>query len=296
MTGPRIGGRSRMGGRALALLLLASRLEAGPPAATQAPDLAQLGVPDQAQGLAIIEKLRESGPAQAYYAEFELRQLPRRGQETTFQGRMWAGRNQAGNVLRIELNPGGTGERRFLVQDGKSAGVWFYDPNDIAARPLKVGALTPLVPGIETTPFDVQMPFLYWPDESLLSVTRAPGLQRPAYVFLFRPPADFEAADPGIGGVRAFIDAQYNAPVQTETIGSNGRILKTMTLVDLKKVQGQYMPREIDVRNETTRDKTRFEMTAAAMGVALAPSFFEPDQLSVPADLPPAARIERFGP
>jgi len=278
------------------LLLLASRLEAGPPAATQAPDLAQVGVPDQAQGRAIIERLRESGPAQAYYAEFELRQLPRRGQETTFQGRMWAGRNQEGNILRIELDPGGAGERRFLILGGESAAVWFFDPNEIAARPRKVGPLTPLVPGIETTPFDVQMPFLYWRDESLLSIARAPGLQRPAYVFLFRPPVDFEAAAPGIGGVRAYIDTQYNAPVQTETIGSNGRILKTMTLVDLKKVQGQEMAKEIDVRNDATRDKTRFELTAAAMGVALAPSIFEPDQLAGPAGVPAPGRIERFAP
>jgi hypothetical protein len=275
---------------------MASRLAAGPPSATQAPDLAQLGVPDQAEGRAIIEGFRESGPAQAYYAEFELRQLPRRGQETTFKGRLWAGRNQAGKVLRIELNPGDAGERRFLVQGGESAAVWFYDPREIAARPRKIGPLTPLVPGIETTPFDVQMPFLYWPDESLLSITRAPGLQRPAYVFLFRPPADFEAADPGMGGVRAYIDTQYNAPVQTETIGSNGRILKTMTLVGLKKIQGQYLPKEIDVRNDATRDKTRFELTAAAMGVALAPSFLEPGQLSAPAAIPPSSKIERFSP
>ena len=275
---------------------MACRLQAGPPSSTQAPDLAQVGVPDQAQGRAIIERLRESGPAEAYYAEFELRQLPRRGQETTFEGRMWAGRSPDGNILRIELNPGGPGERRFLILGGESAAVWFYDPNEIGARPRKVGASTPLIPGIETTPFDIQMPFLYWTDESLLSIARAPGLQRPAYVFLFRPPSEFEASDPGIAGVRAYVDAQYDAPVQTETIGSNGRILKTMTLVDLKKVQGRYMPKEIDVRNEATRDKTRFELTAAALGVALAPSFFEPGQLSVPAELPPSAKIARFAP
>ena len=285
-----------MAGRIVACLFMASRLAAGPPSAGQAPDLAQVGVPDQAQGRGIIERFRESGPAQNYYAEFELRQLPRRGPEKTFRGRMWAGRNQEGSILRVELNPGEAGERRFLVQNGESAAVWFCDPNEVAARPRKIGPLTPLVPGIETTPFDIQMPFLYWPDETLLSISRAPGLQRPAYVFLFRPPAAFEVSAPAIGGVRAFLDTQYNAPVQTETIGSNGRILKTMSLVDLKKVQGQYMPKEIDVRNEATRDKTRFELTAAAIGVALPPSFFEPAQLSGPASPPPSARIDRFGP
>jgi len=275
---------------------MASRLAGGPSSNTKIPDLAQLGVPGQAEGRAIIERFRESGPAQPYYAEFELRQLPRRGPEQTFQGRMWAGRNAEGVVLRIELNPGGAGERRFLVQNGESAAVWFCDPNEIGVAPRRIGPLTPLVAGIETTPFDIQMPFLYWTDETLQSVTRVPGLQRPAYVFLFRPPADFMVGAPGLAGVRAFLDTQFDAPVRTETIGPDGRILKTMSLVDLKKVQGQYMPKEIDVRNEATRDKTRFELTAAALGVDVRPFIFEPAELSRRADPPGAARLDRFGP
>jgi hypothetical protein len=254
-----------------------------------------VGVPGQAEGRAILKRFRESAP-DSYYAEFELRQLPRRGPEQIFRGRMWAGRNAEGNVWRIELNPGEAGERRFLVQNGVSAAVWFCDPKETAAAPRRIGLLTPLVPGIETTPFDILMPFLYWPDESLLGITRVPGLQRPAYVYLFRPPAYFAVGPAKLAGVRAYLDTQFNAPVRTETIDSDGRILKTMSLVDLKKIQGQYMPKEVDVRDESTRDKTRFELTAAAMGVPMRPTLFEPAELSSRAEPPPFARIDRFGP
>jgi hypothetical protein len=299
MTGRRIRGQRALaigcGIRFLACLLAASRLTAGPPSAVQAPDLAQVGLPDQAQGRAILSQFRESGPARPYYAEFELRQLPRRGPEQTFRGRMWWGRDPRGNVMRIELNPGEAGERRFLVQNGETAAVWFFDPKEMAAKPRKIGPLSPLVPGIETTPFDIQMPYLYWPDETLQSIARVPGLQRPAYVFIFRPPADFAAGPSNLAGVRAYLDTEYNAPVRTEIFGSDGRVLKTLSLVDLKKIQGQYMPKEIDVRNEATRDKTRFELTAAVMDVPLRPSVFEPAELSSPLE-PPSAGIDRFGP
>ncbi|MGD1030205.1 MAG: outer membrane lipoprotein-sorting protein [Opitutaceae bacterium] len=281
--------------RFLACLLAASRLTAGPPSAVQAPGLAQVGLPDQAQGRAILSQFRESGPARPCYVEFELRQLPRRGPERTFRGRMWSERNPQGNVMRIELNPGEAGERRFLVQNGESAAVWFFDPKEMAAMPRRMDPLSPLVPGIETTPFDIQMPYLYWPDETLQSIARVPGLQRPAYVFIFRPPSDFAAGAAGLAGVRAYLDTEYNAPVRTEIFASDGRILKTLSLVDLKKVQGRYMPKEFDVRNEATRDKTRFELTAAAIDVAVRPSVFEPAELSSPLE-PPTAGIDRFGP
>lgn len=274
---------------------MAFRLEAGPPAAVQAPELSQLGLPDQAQGRAIISQFRDSVLAKSYYAEFELIQLPRRGQERTFQGRMWAQSNPEGNVIRIELNPGEAGERRFLVQNGESPAVWFCDPKKTAAAPQRIGPLTPLVPGIEATPFDIQMPFLYWPDETLQSIARVPGLERPAYVFFFRPPADFAAGALGLAGVRAYLDTQYNFPVRTEMVGSDGRVLKTMSLVDLKKIQGEYLPKEFDYRNESTRDKTRFELTAAVLGVQLRPSLFQPAELGQPAGPPPAG-LDRFGP
>jgi hypothetical protein len=299
MTGSQICRRTGAGGaRALSFLacfLMAFRLAAGPPAAVQAPELSQLGLPDQAQGRAIISQFRESGPSQSYYAEFELLQLPRRGPEQVFHGRMWAGRNSEGNVMRIELNPGEAGERRFLVQNGESPAVWFCDPKEIAPVPRRIGLLTPLVPGIEATPFDIQMPYLYWPDETLQSIARVPGLERPAYVFFFRPPADSAAGTPGIAGVQVYLDTQYNAPVRTEMVGADGRVLKTMSLVGLKKIQGEYKPKEIDFRNESTRDKTRFDLTAAVLGVQLRPSLFQPAELCSPAGPAPDG-LDRFGP
>jgi hypothetical protein len=72
--------------------------------------------------------------------------------------------------------------------------------------------MAPLLPGVETSAFDVEMPFLYWDDARLVSVERVRG--RPAYAFVFNPGAEFAAAHPEVASVRAFLDAEFDAPVE----------------------------------------------------------------------------------
>jgi hypothetical protein len=280
----------------LAILVAIPSLDAGPSSTTAPPELSQVGAPDQAEGRRLIENLRGSGLEKDTYLEFDLTQLPRRGPEKVFTGRIWTGHIDGGSALRIELNTGQPDERRFLVRTGTSPSVWLYEPKDAASAPRLMGPETPLIPGVEMTPFELQMPFLYWPDEKLESLSRVPGLQRPAYVFLFHPPAGFVSGGPPLGSVRVYIDTQFKAPVETETFGADGRLLKTLTLVDVKKVRGQELPKEIDVRNDLTRDKTRFELTGAAVGIAIPAADFEPAALASPIEAASNASIDRFGP
>lgn len=270
-------------------------LAAGPPPSVPPSDYAQIGKPDQAEGRRVIEQFRRSGPARPYYLEFDLHQLPRRGEQRVAHGRLWAGRNEDGAVLRIELSPGTSQERRFLVQNGEKSSVRLLATGSPAAGPGIVGALEPLLPGAEITAFDLQMPFLYWPDTILVGVNRIRG--RPAHQFLFRPPADFNAgAQGGIAAVRAYLDTQYDAPVQTELIGSDGRVMKTLSLLDLQKIGNEWLPKDIEVRNEASRDKTRLSLTAAALDVPLSPSEFSQEALGTAFQPPGADRLTRFGP
>ena len=92
---------------------------------------------------------------------------------------------------------------------------------------------------------------------------------------------------PQLTAARAYLDTQFNVPLQTELLGRDGAVIKTLSLGDLKKIGEQWMVKSLDVRDETTRNKTRVIVTAAALNLALAPAVFEPGALAD--DVPPPA-------
>jgi hypothetical protein len=278
--------------RALLAWLLAVSAVAAPPGSNRPPDLLQVGVPDQNEAKAVIQQFREAGPARPYYLEFDLELIPRRGAETTTRAHLWGGRNEAGNLLRVEVDPGGKHERRFLLQNGVNATVWESDRHDGAMTETRsVGLDTPLLPGLPIDAFDLGMPFLYWPDARLLSITRVRG--RLAHIFVFRPPGN-SGVPAQLGAVRAFLDTEFHAPVQIEWVGRDGGVIKTFSLFDMKKVGEEWIPRAIDLRDESTRDKGRFSVTAAALDLNLPPNLFEPADLGQPVAPPLPGRLVRF--
>lgn len=214
-----------------------------------------------------------------YYLEFNLRVLPRRGDDYIVPGRMWGARNENGPISRVVLTPANPGtERRLLVQSGRNCRLWSWS----GSEPDKVEALgddalfTPLAT-TNLTPFDLQMPFIYWDDFVYEGVVPMRG--RPADAFLFYPPADIAARRPELTGVRVYLDSQYGALVQAEEIGDQGEPLKAISVVELRKVKDQWIVKTIDLRDERTRDKTRFSVTGAALELDLAGSVFEADGL-----------------
>jgi len=233
--------------------------------------------------------------AEPIYAEFELRQMPRRGDEHVYHGRFWGGRDAGGPVTRLELDPGkGAYSHRFLIQGGRDGSLWTSDrgaPGTTNAAAL----LLPLVPGVEMTPLDVlPMPYLYWLDANLAGIARIRG--RNSYVFDFTPSADFTAASPGVRSVRAYLDAQYDALVQSEVTGTDGHVAKTLSLLELKKVGERWIPKDLDVRNEATRDKTRLTLTAVAIGAEQDPLLFDPARLGGTFVTPASKTLVRLDP
>lgn len=231
--------------------------------------------------------------AEPVYAEFDLRQMPRRGAETVFHGRFWGGRNDRGPVTRFELDVGKGGfTRRILVQGGVDGGIWTTD-GAVAGAVGEDAVLEPLVAGVEMTPFDVlPMPYLYWMDAELTGLERIRG--REAYIYAFTPSADFLARHPAVRSVRAYLDTQYDALVQSEITGPDGHVSKTLSLLELRKVGDRWIPKDVDVRNEATRDKTRLSLTAVSVGFAPAASAFDPGLLGSPLAPPPASRVTRM--
>jgi hypothetical protein len=109
---------------------------------------------------------------------------------------------------------------------------------------------------------------------------------------VFPAPAAVTAQKADLVAVRAFLDTQYNALMQIEYLGARG-VLKTVSLVDLKKIGEQWIPKSFDVRNDVSRDKTRFLVTGAALNLTLPPAVFAPAALAdtVP---PPADKLVRI--
>lgn len=253
------------------------------------PNYVQMGPPDQAEGREIIEQFRRQRIAGEYYLEFELRVLPRHGAERVLTGRLWGGRNAIGPISRVcvqvpAAGPG-TDEVRLLIQNGPDPQVWRWTKSSGApAAPAGAAALFEPVAGTDLTVFDLQMLFLYWPGAVYEGLARMHG--RPAHQFLFHPPPDVAQRNPDLRGVRAYLDTQYTALVQVELIGENNRALKTVAVLDLKKTGDQWIVESVDVRDEATRNKTRFVVTAAALNQHFPPTVFDPAGLPEPAAAP----------
>ena len=267
------------------------------------PEYLQLSKPDQEEGRRIIAAFRQMGLAAGdFYLEFDLHVLPRRGPERVQHGQIWGSRNDQGAVSRVVLKDETGGERRLLVQNGPQPAIWSWQTG--AATAQRLGLAEQFLPLAETdlTPFDLQMPFLFWNDFTFEGVARLRG--RPAHRFLFLPPPDVAAAHPALTGVRVSLDTQFHALVDTELIGEGGRVLKSVSLLEVKKVQeqseskkgqDQWIVKTIDLRDETTRNKTRFAVTGAALGLNLAPALFDPATLADSVQPPDAEQIVRFG-
>jgi hypothetical protein len=257
----------------------------------------QFREPNQVEGRKILEDFRQQGIAGDYYLEFDLRVLPRRGETRVVTGgRLWGSRNERGPLSRVELPAVEGGQvQRLLVQSGPRGAVWVAS-GDASTAPgaLDPAALFAPLAGTDLTPFDLQMPFLYWGD--FIYEGLAPVRGRPAHVFLFYPPDDIAARKPGLSGVRVFLDTQFGALVQAQQIGVEERVLKSIVVLDLKKVDDQWMVKTIDVRDEATRNKTQFVVTGAALGVDFSGMLFEPVSLAQAITPPPATRVRRLGP
>jgi hypothetical protein len=256
------------------------------------PHYAFTGSTDQAEGRRILTEFRQLGLAGDYALDFSLRVMPRRGDERTVSGRLYGTRNDVGPLTLVEFPAGTEGARRVLVQNGPQSGVWTVPADDADAVAVGAAQLFAPLAGTDLTPFDLQMPFLFWEDCVFEGVVSVRG--RPAHRFLAYPPAEIAAARPALAGVRFYLDTQFSALVQAEELGPDQAPVKTISVLDLKRTQNQWIVRTIDLRDEATRNKTRFCVNAAALNLNLPRIVFSPAHLPVPPELDGSVKFESF--
>jgi len=248
----------------------------------QPMDRAAPGQGDQAEGARILSEFRQAGIAGDYWLSFELRVMPRKGAERTVTGSLYGTQGQGGPLTRIT-----TGAGEWLIEAGLQPAAWSR-AGDLAEPASPGQALADT--GISI--FDLQMPFLYWQDFTYEGQARVRG--RPTYSFVLRPPAGQALPMPELTGVRVLIDTQFQAMVQAEILGSGGVALKSISLLDLKKVGEQWLVKTVDVRDHRTRDKTRFTVRAAALGLNWPRGIFSPSGLTNPVPPVPGDKVVRF--
>jgi hypothetical protein len=251
-----------------------------------APNYVSGGKADQAEGARILGEFRETGIAGTYWLSFELRVMPRQGDERVLPGELFGTSAEAGPLTRLAV-----GNTRWLIQSGAKPAAWTQADKGTVHEATTAETLQ-RVAGTDFTLFDLQMPFLRWTDFIYEGLAKVRG--RPAHQFVLYPPADFTKVQPDLSGVRVFLDTQFQALVQVEQLGPDGKPVKAVTLLDLKKVGDQWLVKSIDLRNLVTRDKTRLTFKAAALDLALPADTFTSAQLAEPPPTVPRAKIQEL--
>jgi hypothetical protein len=238
---------------------------------------------DSAEGarrLAAFRSLRLHGD---FCFQFQLEQKPRRGKTIRYAGVMYGSWNERGPVSRFVLYPQPLGADvseaqppfELIVQNGAAPEVWLRRQAGAPFVRIDDRALfEPVFEGVLYTPFDLQMPFVFWQDY----VYEGPGRvsTRIGQRFLMKPAAGTLADQHGITGVRIALDDAYYALLKAEVLGEGGALRSSFTAGRLKKIQGQWIVRQVSLKDAQTRDATDFVVKAASVGLVFDAALFDP--------------------
>ena len=236
----------------------------------------QMGVHkiDHAEGLKRIEHFRNQRLNGDYSLKFELQHKPRKGKQISYSGILWGTWNTQGPLVRVALwaeNPEAA-PLNFIIQGGPNPKFWKSVNGGSFVALKKEEIFEPLLPGLIYTPFDLLSPYAYWDEMDYEGVKRIKG--RPAHLFLMSPPEALMQANPELGPVRMALDADFNAIIQADWLTPQGDKARAFKILNIKKTQGEWILKTVDLVDEKSHDKTRFNVTAAALGLSLNPKHY----------------------
>jgi hypothetical protein len=237
------------------------------------PQFARPDQIDPAEGTKILAAFRSARTQGDYAFSFELVNRPKDGAAHTFCGSMWGTWDARGHALtRADISLEGGHTLRMIYKGGTDGGMIRAVDDAPAVQIAGAERFSPIVEGLTFSPFELQMPFMYWTDYVYEGTRKLLG--RPAHYFLLYPPKDFESAD--VGAVRVTIDADFLVMLSAEELDKDGNPLKSFRINDFAKVDGQWIVKEIDLVDPRTKDRTRFRVVEARMGLALPAEVFVP--------------------
>ena len=243
----------------------------------------------QEEAAARLQQYRHQRLTGDFTFQFELEHMPRRGESRLYTGLLWGTWNQAGPLMRARFSATEgvqTGKSiEMILQNGIQPRIWKRNLDPAiptpSHQPPPFAPLPPqswfkeILPGVGYVPFDLLMPFSYWPDTRYLGTDKVKG--RPAHIFLALPPQGFAGFGRQFKSVRYALDDSYNALLRVEILGPLDKPLRTFKILSFKKLEDeQWIIKTIDLVNETSRDKARFQVTAAAVGEKIPGIVFDP--------------------
>ena len=225
-----------------------------------------------------------------YCFRFQLIQKPRRGRNVYYQGTMWGSWNEWGPVSRVLLYPEASPPNReapasaspieMIVQNGIKPLIWLRRNQDEKFQLVEgEDVFNPVIDGVLFRFFDLQMPFVYWSDCRYEGPAR---LGHTGHVQLFKayPSPGSAAFLKEIESVRIALDDVYNTLRRVEIIGADGKISSVLETRSFCKVQEQWIAKEISLKDYATKVRTSFLVVAAATGIQLDASIFNPASLN----------------
>ena len=238
---------------------------------------------DEDQVAERIELFRSQRLEENFCFQFQLEHKPRRGRTVRYEGIMYGSWGNGGPISRVSLFPEKVGKDaaiglspiELIVHNGVLPKVWMRRQFSQSFIPVESNALfEPIFDGVLYTPFDLQMPFIYWENYKYEGPSRV--LSRIGQLFLMYPPENSPADQNGIAAVRIAIDDTYNALLRAEVLREANQTSTRFTVRGLKKVQGYYIVKEIELKDMLTRDRTTFKVNAASIGLNFSAALFDP--------------------
>lgn len=245
---------------------------------------------NEEQGRQIIERFRAQRLSGDFFFHFELVQIPRRGQEIRFEGSMWGTWTPEGPLTRVAVWGRGRQAqtlRQFIILSGRTPRAWLTMADGQVRELDQAQMIEPLLPQLLYTPFDLAMPFVYW-DATYIGPDRVRG--RRAQVFLMQAPESVRSVRPDWDLVQVALDDEFDALLRAQIVDAGRAVQRSFSIRSFKEVNGQYIIKGVDLVDEASRDRTRFEVLAAAVGLRLPPELFQPASLRGNA-LPQTAQI-----
>lgn len=245
------------------------------------------------EAVAVLDAFRAYRLPADYCMRFDIVHKPRKSDdETVYSGIMWGSHNAKGTIIRLHIGKAGAADdaqKRFLIQSGKNPSLWELNDEGKVEK-VDAASTAPFFADLIFTPFDLQTPFLFWERYEYDRTRRYRA--RPVHFFDMFPPEAFAKANPGIGSVRIGFDRAYNALIKAEVCNQDGRVMKQFSLGGVRKIQGMYSFEELELRDETTRDRDTLIVRAAALRLRIPEIYFAPENLGKPPLAVPASAFE----
>ena len=218
---------------------------------------------DHEEGVQMLSTFRQMWVVGDFSLKYSIQFIPRRGKRQEVLGTLWGSSSQEGPISLIHLHTE-LEERQFFLKNGPYASVMKRQTQ--SGEWTKIQALDWFQPIDETVtinPFDLMMPFVFWPDWEYIGVTKKGS--RVAHAFLMKAPSQLTGNPLGLFGVIVYLDENFNALLRADYVNAEEDVIRSLRLLDLKKLDGVWLPKTVDVLDEITRNKTRLVIKEAAV-------------------------------